>query len=112
MTKRIVEQVTDDLDGTAGATTYQFGWGKDTFEIDLSQENRDKLEKFLAPYIANGRLLRQGRQVRGRRVGVGQGKLSREKSQDIREWARANNLPVSERGRIAATVIEAYTAAH
>ncbi|MEO3855406.1 Lsr2 family protein [Acrocarpospora sp. B8E8] len=112
MAKHIVEQVTDDLDGTAGAATYQFGWGKDTFEIDLSEANKDKLEKFLAPYITNGRLVREARPGRGRRAGVSQPKLSREKSHEIREWAKANNYPVNERGRIAATVIEAYEAAH
>jgi hypothetical protein len=112
MAKHIVEQVTDDLDGTAGAVTCQFGWGKDTFEIDLSAANRDKLEKFLAPYIAKGRLVRDARPARGRRTGVNQAKLSRERSHEIREWAKANDHPVSERGRIAATIIEAYEAAH
>ncbi|GAA0404007.1 Lsr2 family protein [Acrocarpospora corrugata] len=112
MAKQVIEQVTDDLDGTQGAATYRFGWGKDTFEIDLAQGNKDKLEKFLAPYIANGRLVREARPARGRRSGGGESKLSREKSQEIREWAKANNHPVNERGRIAATILEAYEAAH
>jgi hypothetical protein len=31
---------------------------------------------------------------------------------DIREWARKKGLDVSERGRIPATIIDAYNAAH
>ena len=31
---------------------------------------------------------------------------------EIREWARKNGHQVSERGRIAATVLAAYEAAH
>nr|SBO90571.1 Histone protein Lsr2 [Nonomuraea gerenzanensis] len=38
--------------------------------------------------------------------------MSREQSADIRQWAKANGLPVSERGRIAASVVEQYEAAH
>jgi hypothetical protein len=38
--------------------------------------------------------------------------MSREKSSEIRQWAKAHGLPVSERGRIASTVVEKYEAAH
>jgi hypothetical protein len=38
--------------------------------------------------------------------------MSREKSAEIRQWARTQGLPVSERGRIASTVVEKYEAAH
>ena len=38
--------------------------------------------------------------------------MTREKSSEIRAWAKAHGLPVSERGRIASSVVEQYEAAH
>ena len=36
----------------------------------------------------------------------------REQTAAIREWARANGYEVSERGRLSATVLSAFEAAH
>jgi hypothetical protein len=36
----------------------------------------------------------------------GQRAMSREKSAEIRQWAKVHGLPLSERGRIASTVVE------
>jgi hypothetical protein len=40
------------------------------------------------------------------------GAVSKEQTQAIRHWAREKGLQVSERGRIPATVREAFEAAH
>ncbi|MFI9561017.1 Lsr2 family protein [Nonomuraea endophytica] len=115
MAKHIVETITDDINGVAGAQTYRFGWGNDTFEIDLADANYAKLEKALAPFINAARLVRApaaGRGRAGRRVVLGESrKMTREQSAEIRQWAKEQGLPVSERGRIASTVIEKYEAA-
>lgn len=37
---------------------------------------------------------------------------SRERSADIRAWAKARGIKVNERGRIPATVVEEYERAH
>ncbi|MBB5784408.1 Lsr2 family protein [Nonomuraea angiospora] len=113
MAKRIVESFVDDIDGSDAEGTTRFALDGTSYEIDLSGSNREKLEKALAPFITKARAVRAERGVRGRRGGAGTSRaVTREKSTEIRRWAKAQGLPVSERGRIAATVVEQYEAAH
>ncbi|NBE92633.1 Lsr2 family protein [Nonomuraea sp. KC401] len=112
MAKRIVETFIDDIDGSEAEGTTAFALDGTNYEIDLSGENREKLEKALAPFITKARAVRAER-TRGRRgTGGSSRSISREKSTEIRRWAKAQGLPVSERGRIAATIVQQYEAAH
>jgi hypothetical protein len=45
------EVITDDLDGSQGAEPVQFGWDGVTWEIDLAEENRKRLEDALRPFL-------------------------------------------------------------
>jgi hypothetical protein len=45
------EVITDDLDGTHGAEPVRFGWDGVTWEIDLAEENRKRLEDALRPFL-------------------------------------------------------------
>ena len=45
------EVITDDLDGSHGAEPVQFGWDGVTWEIDLAEANRKKLEEALRPFL-------------------------------------------------------------
>ncbi|MFC4122115.1 histone-like nucleoid-structuring protein Lsr2 [Nonomuraea zeae] len=113
MAKRIVESFVDDIDGSEAGGTTRFALDGTSYEIDLSGTNRDQLEKALAPFITKARAVRADRSLRGRRAGAATPRtVTREKSTEIRRWAKAQGLPVSERGRIAATVVEQYEAAH
>jgi hypothetical protein len=113
MAKRIVESFIDDIDGSDAEGTTTFALDGTPYEIDLSGENRDKLEKALSVFITKARPVRAERGARGRRAVAGAGRgISREKSTEIRRWAREHGLPVSERGRIAATVVKQYEEAH
>ncbi len=97
--------VTDDLDGSENAETVSFGFGGVTYEIDLAKKNRTKLEMALAPFIEAGRRVPRGgarRRAGGARVDHGQ----------VRAWAKAAGLKVSERGRISADIMRQYEAAH
>lgn len=101
----------DDFDGTPlalGASSTSFSINGVAYEIDLSPENVEQLRAALAPFIAAGR-----------RSGTAPAKAARaSKASDparlaaIREWARANGHSVSDRGRIAGTIIDAYDAKH
>ncbi|MGI5290025.1 histone-like nucleoid-structuring protein Lsr2 [Nonomuraea polychroma] len=113
MAKRIVESFIDDIDGSDAEGTTTFALDGTSYEIDLSGRNREKLEKALAPFITKARPVRAEKGVRGRRAAAGAGRaISREKSTEIRRWAREQGLPVSERGRIAASVVKQYESAH
>ena len=104
----------DDFDGTplaSGASSTSFSLDGVAYEIDLAPENVQRLRDALAPFIASARRTGAGA-TRAARGG------SRAKASDparlaaIREWARENGHAVSDRGRIAASAIEAYEKAH
>ncbi|MFZ8756954.1 histone-like nucleoid-structuring protein Lsr2 [Microbacterium sp. HMH0099] len=104
-----IAQITDDLDGTV----LEQGEGKQitfsvdgrAYEIDLSESNADSFYKALAPYIDAARVTSHSNSRGGRQP-------SRAKSDvdlaAVREWARANGHTVSDRGRVPATIVEAY----
>jgi hypothetical protein len=73
-----------------------------TYEVELSDKNRAKLEKALSPpFIEHGR-----RATRPRRRSSTAGRtLCSAESTAIRTWARERGLRVSERGRISAELI-------
>jgi hypothetical protein len=115
MAKRIQEIFIDDLDGSPmeSENIVKFGLDGVAYEIDLGETNEEALRKALSPFITKARAVKRERAGRGRPGAVGSARaLSREKSAEIRQWARTQGLPVSERGRIAATVVEKYEAAH
>ncbi len=109
----------DDLDGTEAADTVAFALDGVSYEIDLSEENAEKLRDALAGYVASARRVdgarrsarakpaKPAKSVRGPRTAP-----DREQTAAIREWARANGYEVSERGRLSANVLAAFEAAH
>ena len=110
MAQRTVVMLTDDIDGGEASETVTFAIDGVSYEIDLNVKNASALRGAIAPYIGAAR-----RSGRGARVG-GAGRRGRGgRTTDIgaiREWARANGHQVSDRGRISATVQDAYDTAH
>jgi len=112
MATKHIAQITDDLDGTI----LEQGEGKQitfsvegrAYEIDLSDRNADKFYKALTPYVDAARSVKSGTSTRG-------SQSARAKSDfdlgAVREWARANGHTVSDRGRVPATIVDAYKAA-
>jgi hypothetical protein len=105
MAQRVTVELEDDLDGGPAVETLRFGLGGLEYEIDLSKKNASRFRRQIAPYIEHAR--KAGGQRR-RPVRTGSG---RERSGDIRAWAKDQGIPVSERGRIPASVVEQYQAA-
>ena len=106
MAQKITVALEDDLTGGPAAETVRFAVDGIAYEIDLSAKNAAAFGKQLAPYIEHAR--RAGR-AQSRRAG--RSAASRQRSGDIRAWAREHGLAVSERGRIPASVVEQYQAA-
>ena len=102
MAQKVQVVLVDDIDGGEAVETLSFSFDGVGYEIDLSAANAADLRAAVAPWIS------AGRRVSGRRVAGG----SRGSSDagKIREWARANGVEVSERGRVSASVREAYAA--
>lgn len=113
MARRIVHQLVDDIDGTVlgigEGETVHFSLNNTAYEIDLTTENAEAFRTALEPYIAGAR------RASAAPTRAGSSRKRSSSSSDtaaIREWANSNGHKVSERGRIPATVIEAYRAAH
>ena len=106
MAQKITVALEDDLDGGPADETVRFGIGGVAYEIDLSASNAAAFRRRLAPFIAHAR-----RAGRGQRRRAGRTVSSRERSGDIRAWAKDQGITVSERGRIPASVAEQYEAA-
>lgn len=113
--KHIV-QLIDDLTGEEADETVSFALDGARYEIDLSADNAAKLRDVLAVYIAGARRAarsgaapaRPSSSVSATRRGA---RGDREQTGAIRAWARANGHQVGVKGRIPATIVEAYHAA-
>jgi hypothetical protein len=92
----------DDFDGSSDASTITFAVGRDSYEIDLSKENQEKLNDALAPFIAKARKVGKSAPVKRTR------NENADDTRAIREWATANGHSVSPRGRIPQSVVDAY----
>jgi hypothetical protein len=106
MAQRVTVRLEDDLDGGPAEETVRFGFGGAEYEIDLNAKNAAAFRKRLAPFVEHGR--KAGRAVARRPA---RSAASRQRSGDIRAWARDQGIAVSERGRIPASVVEQYQAA-
>jgi hypothetical protein len=99
-----------------GSEQITFGLDGSSYEIDVCESHAAELRDAFAPFVGAAR--RAGRtpampaQRRGGRSARAGGAGDKQRVAEIREWARKNGHQVSERGRIAATVLAAYEAAH
>lgn len=106
MAQKVQVLLEDDLSGGPADVTVRFGLDGAAYEIDLNEENASKLRESLQPYVAHARKAAGTRQRRTR------GASNRERSADIRSWAKSAGIHVNERGRIPADVVAKYEAAH
>ena len=106
MAQKVTVTLEDDLTGGPAKETVRFAFDGSDYEIDLNAKNAAAFGKQLAPYIEHAR--KAGR-AQSRRLG--QTAANRQRSGDIRAWAKEHGVAVSERGRIPASVVEQYHAA-
>ena len=84
----------------------RFGIGGAEYEIDLSTKNTNGVPP-------GARAVHRARPQGGPGAAAPAGRTasSRERSADIRAWAKDQGITVSDRGRISASVAEQYEAA-
>ncbi len=112
MAQKVQVILVDDMDGGAAVETVSFALDGSAYEIDLSAANAAALRDAVVPYVGAGRKVGRatGRAPSTRaRSGA---TVDREQSRAMREWAQRNGHNVSSRGRIPASVVEAFHAAH
>jgi hypothetical protein len=117
--KKVIEQLVDDISGDVivdgAGETVSFAIDGKSYEIDLGAQNAAKLREALHPYIAAGRrssaLSTPARQSAARAPRSSASHWSAGYAV-VREWAQANGVEVSPRGRVADSVMKAYEDAH
>ncbi|MFC3690529.1 Lsr2 family protein [Aquipuribacter hungaricus] len=102
----------DDIDGSPAVETVTFALDGVSYEIDLSEANASRLRSSVAEFVENGRRAGGNRGRGARASSKPSGSSAGADNATVREWARANGHPVSDRGRIKAEVMAAYTAAN
>jgi hypothetical protein len=112
MARQLIEQITDDLDGSKADASVRFAWNGENYEIDLSKKNFAAFAKAMKPYLEAARKVKPS--ARGGRRSRVNGTTSRKGVVSdlaaIREWAKQNGHTVADRGRIPQAVLLAYAA--
>ena len=106
MARQMITTMTDDLDGTTPAdTTIEFTIDGVQYEIDLSAKNAEKMRKELAVWVSHARRVstRVNRRKSASAIAVRKQELA-----PVREWAEANGIKVSQKGRISGEVMAAF----
>jgi len=111
VTSKTVILLEDDVDGSEAAETLQFALDGLAYEIDLSEQNADKLRAAVEPFAEKARRVggrtrsSAPRTPRERKSTNGHGPID---TKAVRAWAASNRVEVSSRGRIPASVIQQY----
>lgn len=111
MAKKTIEKFFSDLSGEeidSTSPTVSFVFDGVGYEVDLTLAERETFEKAVAPYIAVGR--RAGRP--GRKASSSASATGGPDAKQVRAWAQEQGLDVPARGRVPASIVEAYEAAH
>jgi hypothetical protein len=98
----LVSHRVDDLDGrtkvTGESTTLSLN-GR-TVSIDLSPKHVEELDALLAPYFEKGVEVHKNKATAS--------KSDSDRNAEIRQWAQTNGHNVSDRGRLAQSVVDAF----
>ncbi|MGW1801037.1 histone-like nucleoid-structuring protein Lsr2 [Streptomyces sp. NPDC001984] len=110
MAQKVQVLLVDDLDGGEADETVTFALDGKTYEIDLTTANADKLRGLLEAYVKGGR--RTGGRAAGGRAKTRVASGGSQDTAQIRAWAKENGFEVNDRGRVPATIREAYEKAN
>jgi len=118
-TTRTITEHTDDIDGGNADETIRFALEGASYEIDLNAANAARLRDAFAPFIGHARKAGRGGGGDGAKRPTGGGSSRRSaggggdnRVAAIRSWAREQGLAVNDRGRIPASIVQQYDAAH
>lgn len=110
MAKRTIAKYFSDLSGNdieSTSPTVHFAFDGASYEIDLTEAEADELREALAPYVA---VARRAAGTRAARKATSSSDGPSPK--DVRAWAVAQGIDVPSRGRIPASLTEAYESQH
>jgi hypothetical protein len=113
MAQKTITMLVDDLDDTqivnGNGQTVRFGLDGKDYELDLTNEHADELSAAFDRYV------KAARNVGGRQSARSRGTTTRSMTnvdpKAVREWAKANKVQLSPRGRIPQSVVDQFRAA-
>lgn len=100
MAMKTIVFLQDDVDGGEADRTVTFSLDGTNFEIELSQANIERLTTAMQPFIDKARRTKGAKSVSSTKSGVD--------TAQVRMWAREQGLPISDRGRVPAEILDAY----
>ncbi|GAA4897819.1 histone-like nucleoid-structuring protein Lsr2 [Streptomonospora salina] len=110
MAQQVQVLLVDDVDGGTAEETVSFALDGKSYEIDLNADNAEELRRSLTPFVESARKARSTKAAVSKRKS--QQSSSRERTAEIRAWAKQQGKQVNDRGRIPASIIAEYEAAH
>jgi hypothetical protein len=103
--------IIDDLTGEGGAHTRTLRFDGVDYEIDLTDKSFADLRTLLKPYLRASRSVSARTPSPLTRRPGQRSEAPKGEAAIIRAWARANDVPVTDRGRVAPAVRDAWVAA-
>ena len=98
--------------GKPGSETIGFGLDGQSYEIDLCDKHAKQLRDNVSTFVGAGRRATSGGSRGRARSGGGRTAGDRQRTQEIRAWARKKGIKVSERGRLSSDIVNQYEAAN
>lgn len=109
MAQKVNITLVDDIDGSEADETVTFALDGTTYEIDLNAKHAKALRDELAGYVGYARKVSSSKRASSRKATSSSDGPS---AAEVRAWAQSNGHDVPERGRIPASVREAFDAAN
>lgn len=111
MAQKVTTEFIDDIDGSVAERTFTFAVDGTNYEIDLSTSNIAEFNAAIGGFVESARRVKaSGSGYKARATSGAQ--ADREQLRAIREWAKGQGLPVSDRGRISREIRAKFDAAH
>lgn len=103
-----ITKLVDDLDGTDAEMTLAFGLDGTEYAIDLNDKNYEEYRALLELLASKGRVVTREPVKVKRTLSTGKKTSVVGKTQEMREWLRANGHAVSDRGRVPTHLVDLY----
>ncbi|HEV2639182.1 MAG TPA: Lsr2 family protein [Actinocrinis sp.] len=113
MAQHVQTVLVDDIDGSEAQETVKFSLDGTEFEIDLTEAHAAELRDALAKFVDAGRKLGKSSQaVTAKRTGRKSAAPNNAPDPaEVREWAKAQGIEVSNRGRVANELVLKFQSA-
>lgn len=105
MAQRVLVELLDDIDGSEAIGTLAFSFEGEEIHVDLSQDHMEEYNQILSYLKSVGRVV-----GKKKRAPYGSKKATTVvgKTQEMREWLRAQGHDVKDRGRVPAGLVKLW----